>query len=200
MKLHTWAGTMALAAMTASAALLSAAAKADSPRDASPAEVKRLVSQLSHRQQGTAEAGRDRAAGNPGRPRRRRRHHADDFPRAGPGGETPRRQVLPEGRLLGQTRCRSEGRRGQPVAQTVLGLKDLPNFTHETIVAKADPAMKRLRNVLISAMQFEGTGTGDLGASNILDRYLWGPAVDQLMADEQVILHRVRCQLVGGVN
>ena len=45
MKLHTWTGAVALAAMTASAALLSAAAKTDSSRDSSSAEVKRLVSQ-----------------------------------------------------------------------------------------------------------------------------------------------------------
>ena len=35
-------------------------------------------------------------------------------------------------------------------------------------------------------MQFSGTGTSALTASNLTDRYLWGPAVDQLMADEQV--------------
>ena len=31
----------------------------------------------------------------------------------------------------------------------MLGLKDGPNFTHETITAKADPAMKRLREIFL---------------------------------------------------
>ena len=35
-------------------------------------------------------------------------------------------------------------------------------------------------------MQFQKTGTGDLAATNLSHRYLWGPAVDQLMADEQL--------------
>ena len=35
-------------------------------------------------------------------------------------------------------------------------------------------------------MQFDGTGTGDLTAADLSHRYLWGPAVDQLLADEQV--------------
>jgi hypothetical protein len=35
-------------------------------------------------------------------------------------------------------------------------------------------------------MQFDGTGTGSLSASNFSHRYLWAPAVDQLLADEQV--------------
>ena len=35
-------------------------------------------------------------------------------------------------------------------------------------------------------MQFQGTGSGSLQANNLSDRYLWGPAVDQLLADEQV--------------
>jgi RHS repeat-associated protein len=34
--------------------------------------------------------------------------------------------------------------------------------------------------------QFDGTGSGNLTAANLSHRYLWGPAVDQLMADEQV--------------
>jgi RHS repeat-associated protein len=34
--------------------------------------------------------------------------------------------------------------------------------------------------------QFDGTGSGNLTAENLSHRYLWGPAVDQLMADEQV--------------
>ena len=39
-------------------------------------------------------------------------------------------------------------------------------------------------------MQFDKAGSGDLAASDLSHRYLWGPAVDQLMADEQT----------GGVN
>jgi RHS repeat-associated protein len=34
-------------------------------------------------------------------------------------------------------------------------------------------------------MQSDGTGEGNLTASNLSHRYLWGPAVDQLLADEQ---------------
>jgi hypothetical protein len=36
-------------------------------------------------------------------------------------------------------------------------------------------------------MQFDGTGTSDLTAANLSHRYLWGPAVDQLLADEQLL-------------
>lgn len=35
-------------------------------------------------------------------------------------------------------------------------------------------------------MQFDGTGSGDLTAGDLSHRYLWGPAVDQLLADEHV--------------
>jgi RHS repeat-associated protein len=35
-------------------------------------------------------------------------------------------------------------------------------------------------------MQFDRAGTGALTAANLSHRYLWGPAVDQLLADEQV--------------
>jgi RHS repeat-associated protein len=36
------------------------------------------------------------------------------------------------------------------------------------------------------ALQFDKTGGGNLAAGNLSHRYLWGPAVDQLLADEQV--------------
>lgn len=35
-------------------------------------------------------------------------------------------------------------------------------------------------------LQFDKATTGDLEASDLSHRYLWGPAVDQLLADEQV--------------
>jgi RHS repeat-associated protein len=35
-------------------------------------------------------------------------------------------------------------------------------------------------------LQFHKLGTGDLTANDLSNRYLWGPAVDQLLADEQV--------------
>ena len=35
-------------------------------------------------------------------------------------------------------------------------------------------------------MQFDGAASGDLTAADLSHRYLWGPAVDQLLADEQV--------------
>ena len=35
-------------------------------------------------------------------------------------------------------------------------------------------------------MQFDKTGTGALAATDFSHRYLWGPAVDQLLADEQI--------------
>ena len=36
------------------------------------------------------------------------------------------------------------------------------------------------------ALQFDKTGTGDMVASNLTHRYLWGTSVDQILADEQV--------------
>jgi RHS repeat-associated protein len=35
-------------------------------------------------------------------------------------------------------------------------------------------------------MRFDGMGSGSLQANSLSDRYLWGPAVDQLVADEQL--------------
>ncbi len=35
-------------------------------------------------------------------------------------------------------------------------------------------------------LQFDHTGTGDVQASDLSHRYLWGPAVDQILADETV--------------
>jgi RHS repeat-associated protein len=35
-------------------------------------------------------------------------------------------------------------------------------------------------------LQFDGTGTSDLNGGNLSHRYLWGPAVDMLLADEAV--------------
>ena len=35
-------------------------------------------------------------------------------------------------------------------------------------------------------LEFEKTGSGDLTAADLSHRYLWGPAVDQIVADEQV--------------
>ena len=35
-------------------------------------------------------------------------------------------------------------------------------------------------------LQFDKTGSGDAAAGDLSHRYLWGPAVDQLLADEQV--------------
>ena len=36
------------------------------------------------------------------------------------------------------------------------------------------------------ALQFDGTGTSPLGANDLSHRYLWGPAVDQVMANKQL--------------
>jgi hypothetical protein len=36
------------------------------------------------------------------------------------------------------------------------------------------------------ALQFDKTGTGDLAAADLSHRYLWGQAVDQILADETV--------------
>lgn len=36
------------------------------------------------------------------------------------------------------------------------------------------------------ALEFNKTGTGDVAAADLSHRYLWGPAVDQFLADEQV--------------
>src|SRR5690606_23153501 len=35
-------------------------------------------------------------------------------------------------------------------------------------------------------LEFEKTGTGNVAASDLAHRYLWGPGVDMLLADEQV--------------
>ena len=35
-------------------------------------------------------------------------------------------------------------------------------------------------------LQFDSTASGDLAAANLSHRYLYGPAVDQVLADEQV--------------
>ena len=45
-------------------------------------------------------------------------------------------------------------------------------------------------------MQFDKTGTGDLAASDLSHRYLWGTAVDQLLADEQVHYDSEQSQFV----
>ncbi len=36
------------------------------------------------------------------------------------------------------------------------------------------------------ALQFDKTGTGNLAAANLTHRYLYGPAVDQILADEHI--------------
>ena len=56
----------------------------------------------------------------------------------------------------------------------------------ETIVAGETTTQTRFvydSNQIV--MQFDG-GSGNLAAANLSHRYLWGPAVDQLMADEQL--------------
>ena len=56
----------------------------------------------------------------------------------------------------------------------------------ETIIAGETTTQTRFvydGNQII--MQFDG-GSGNLAAANLSHRYLWGPAVDQLMADEQL--------------
>ena len=56
--------------------------------------------------------------------------------------------------------------------------------------ADGDGAVDRQEKYVYSGnqigLQFEKDGSGDLTAADLAHRYLWGPAVDQLLADEQL--------------
>ncbi len=147
MTLRILAAALAMAVTTALAGALPAAAKSDAPPDASPAEVKRLEGEFrgalkepekrAEIVQSAIQAGPAAAAGvmsviqHELRPEVTR--YTTKFSR--------------EAAALAQKR--SSGVRREEVSKlrgTVLGLSKLgPDFTHQTIVAKGDPAMKRLR-------------------------------------------------------
>jgi RHS repeat-associated protein len=75
------------------------------------------------------------------------------------------------------------------VTQTVTYIYDAFNrWIGETIATSAGTTQTRYAydgNQIV--LQFDGAGTDALTASDLSHRYLWGPAVDQLMADEQVV-------------
>jgi hypothetical protein len=72
------------------------------------------------------------------------------------------------------------------VTKTVTYVYDVFNrWIGETVVSGGTTQQTRFvydGNQIV--LQFDKTGTGNLAASNLSYRYLWGPAVDQLLADE----------------
>ena len=56
----------------------------------------------------------------------------------------------------------------------------------ETVVGETTTQTRFIYDGNQIVLQFDGTGTGALPASDLTHRYLWGPAVNQLLADEQV--------------
>jgi len=76
---------------------------------------------------------------------------------------------------------------GGSTTQTVTYIYDAFNrWVGETITAGGTTTQSRYTydgNQII--LEFDGTGTSSLSAGSLGHRYLWGPAVDQLMADEQ---------------
>jgi hypothetical protein len=150
MRLRTLAAAVALALMSVGAGLLPAVANAAPANSAPPGEVKRLVGEF---------------RGAVKQPEKRPeivQRAIQAGPAAANGIMTAiSREMAPQvNRYLGKF-----SQKAAPLAkklstgvkiaeveqlrQTVLGLKDAPNFTHETITAKADPAMKRLRDLFV---------------------------------------------------
>ena len=74
------------------------------------------------------------------------------------------------------------------VTQTVTYIYDAFNrWIGETITAGTTTTQARyIYDGTQIVLEFDGTGTGALTAINLGHRYLWGPAVDQLLADEQL--------------
>ena len=87
-------------------------------------------------------------------------------------------------RLAGLT---DETAQGQ-ITQTVTYQYDASNrWIGETITAGGTVTQTRFAydgDQII--LQFDKSGPGNVTAANLSHRYLWGPAVDQLLADEQV--------------
>jgi RHS repeat-associated protein len=77
---------------------------------------------------------------------------------------------------------------GGATTQTVTYIYDASNrWVGETITAGSTTTQARYvydGNQIV--LEFDGTGSGSLTATSPSHRYLWGAAVDQLMADEQV--------------
>ena len=154
MILRTLAGVVPLAVMSVAAGLLPAAAKTNSSPDASRAEVQRLVSQFrgaskdpQKRAQLVQQAIQAGPAAAGGIMRAISRELAPDVKRY-TARFSQKAAPLAQKRLAGV-----KGAEVNALRQTVLGLKDAPNFTHETITAKADPAMKRLREIFLVGRQ-----------------------------------------------
>ena len=136
--------------MTALAGAVPPAAKPGSPADASPAEVKRLVGQF----RGAIKEPEKRA------------EIVREAIKAGPaaaagimaaiqrelGSDVTRYITKFSQKAVPLAQKRSGSAKREEVSnlrETVLGLSKGPNFTHETIVAKADPAMRRLRDIFV---------------------------------------------------
>ena len=157
MTLRTLAGAMALAAMTAVAAAPPAATKSSPAGDTSAeqqAEINRLLSQFRA------------AAKEP----EKRAEIVRKAVQAGPAAAKAlmvaiQHEMAPEVRryiakftqkATPVARKRSNAAKPGEVSklrETVLGLQKAPNFTHETIEAKADPAMDRLREIFVVGRQ-----------------------------------------------
>jgi len=75
------------------------------------------------------------------------------------------------------------------VTKTVAYIYDAFNRWIGETIAVPGQALQQTRFVYDGnqiVMQFDKAGSGNLAATDLSHRYLWGPAVDQLLADEQV--------------
>ena len=75
------------------------------------------------------------------------------------------------------------------MTKTVTYIYDAFNRWIGETVDRAGQAVQQTRFVYDGnqiVLQFDKTGTGNLAATDLSHRYLWGPAVDQLLADEQL--------------
>jgi len=77
----------------------------------------------------------------------------------------------------------------EDVTKTVTYTYDANNRWLGETIAVPGESLQQTRYVYDGTQiiaQFDKTGSGDLAASDLSHRYLWGPAVDQILADEQV--------------
>ncbi len=91
-------------------------------------------------------------------------------------------------RLVSVTNYAAEG--GSPT-QIVAYFYDLENrLVGENLDSNGDGVVDHQTRYAYDgrqiALQFDKDGTGDVTAANLSHRYVWGPAVDQVLADEQV--------------
>jgi uncharacterized protein YkwD len=157
MTLRTLAGALALAAMTAVATALPAAAQSTSPEKTpaeKQAEISRLLSQFhAAAKEPQQRAGIVRKAVQAGSAAAKALMTAIQHEMA-PDVRRYTAKFAQKADALAQKRINA-AKPGEisKLRETVLGLRKAPNFTHETIEAKADPAMKRLREIFVVARQ-----------------------------------------------